>query len=114
MTAPFSEIAVMGLRGPKPRTVKEHIERGSYRRYLHGPKPPPPEDPEQAYIREAWKTILRLPDGPPRGPRKPDPLEELLQRDGIEITDADRAPAKPVGAHEPGPVRKDGRGRGAQ
>jgi hypothetical protein len=78
----------MGLRGPKPRSVQEHIARGTYRPARHGPRP------QSSDAENPWKTILRLPDGPPAS-RKLDPIEELLQREGIEIRPEDRRPKSP-------------------
>jgi hypothetical protein len=46
-----------------------------------------------AYIREAWK-LLRL-ENAPAPVRKLDPLEELVQRDGVEIRPEDRRPKTP-------------------
>jgi hypothetical protein len=77
----------MGLRGPKPKGAAHAMMKGYYRPSRHGPRPPPPEDPEAAYIREAWAE-LRLLHGP-RPSHPLDPIEELLQREGIEIMDED-------------------------
>jgi hypothetical protein len=88
----------VGLRGPKPRSVEEHIARGSYRRSRHGPKPERSLEATDPYtddwIKEAWR-LLRLPGGPPR-PLSLDPIEELLEREGIEVTDEDRKPESPA------------------
>jgi hypothetical protein len=88
----------VGLRGPKPRSVEEHIARGSYRRSRHGPKPERSLEATDPYtddwIKEAWR-LLRLPGGPPR-PLSLDPIAELLEREGIEVTDEDRKPKSPA------------------
>jgi hypothetical protein len=74
----------MGLRGPRARSAAYHLARGTWRRDRHGPKPA-----ETAKAREPnpWD-LLRLEDMP--RPRALDPIEELLQREGIEITAEDR------------------------
>jgi hypothetical protein len=86
----------MGLRGPKakPPDAARAIARGYYRLSRHAPRPETPKDDD--WIREAW-AMLRLPDLPPT-PLALDPIEELLQREGIEIRPEDRRPkpsAKP-------------------
>lgn len=73
------KLAAMGLRGPRPRGAAYHIMRGNYRPSVHGPRPEPAATPEEAWRREAWRTLLRLPGGPP-APRELDPIEELLRR----------------------------------
>jgi hypothetical protein len=78
----------MGRRGPKPLGAAHHIARGNYRPSRHGPRP----QPAMAESDDPWKTILRLPDGPPPAPRALDPIEELLKREKIEVTDEDRKP----------------------
>lgn len=69
----------MGLRGPKPKSVEYYLARGYYRPSRHGPRPEPAPTPEEAWRREAWRTLLRLPGGPPAA-RELDPIEELLRR----------------------------------
>ena len=81
----------MGKRGPRPRGAAYHVMVGNYRPSVHGPRPVDIAKAE-AEANDPWKTILRL-DYLPR-PRPLDPIEELLQREGIEITDADRRSAK--------------------
>ena len=92
MTLSAKEMNV-GLRGPKPRSVEEHIARGSYRPSRHGPKPQPAKAEWENYR----KMILRLPDGSPWS-RPLGPLEQELKDLGIEVTDEDRrkkGPEKP-------------------
>jgi hypothetical protein len=62
--------------------------RGNYRPSRHGPKPVAAEDQAKA---DAW-AHLRLPAI--SAPRPLDPIEELLQRDKIEILPEDRKPKR--------------------
>jgi hypothetical protein len=85
----FGESLMPRGRPPKPKHL--HELHGTWRNDRHGPRSAPPESDAE----NPWKAILRLPEGPPRGPRELDPLEELLQRDGIEILPEDRKPKTP-------------------
>jgi hypothetical protein len=82
----------MGLRGPKPKSVEHHIMRGNYRPSRHGPRPATAED---AAIAAAWAMLCEAAGIPPSAPRAPDPIEELLQREEIEILPEDRQPKPP-------------------
>jgi hypothetical protein len=62
--------------------------RGNYRPSRHVPRPQPATDQATA---DAW-AALRLPGISPTRPL--DPIEELLQREGIEITPEDRKPKR--------------------
>jgi hypothetical protein len=79
----------MGRRGPKPKGAAYHIRHGYYRPSRHGPRPKPVKDQATS---DAW-AVLRLPIAP-AAPRSLDPIEELLQREGIDITDEDRTPKR--------------------
>lgn len=83
----------MGLRGPRPKSVEEHILHGYYRPSRHGPRPAPEKTEEEKRVDEAW-ALLRLPVPPVR---ELDPIEELLRRDGIEILPEDRRPKRDGG-----------------
>jgi len=86
---PRGTIGAMGLRGPKARSAAEHIARGTFRADRHGPRPATAED---GAIAAAWRMLAEAAGIPPSAPRLPDPLEELLQRQGIEILPEDREP----------------------
>jgi hypothetical protein len=106
----------MGLRGPKPKGAAHAMMKGYYRPSRHGPRPQPAEDPEEAWREQAWKTILRLPGGPPTS-RPLDPIEQEMKDLGIVVLPEDRRPQSTGGvsdAGEPGSVRKDGREEGTQ
>jgi hypothetical protein len=83
-------IGAVGKRGPKPMGAAAHIARGTYRRDRHGPKPDTVSPEEQAK-RDVW-AALRLPGISPARPL--DPIEEVLKREGIEITPEDRKPRR--------------------
>jgi hypothetical protein len=76
----------MGRRGPLPKGAAHAIARGYYRPSRHGPRP---SEVAKAAEFNPWD-LLRL-DRFSR-PRPLDPIEELLQREGIEITPEDRRP----------------------
>jgi hypothetical protein len=80
----------MGLRGPKPKGALHHIMRGNYRPSRHGPRPETPKDDD--WIKTAWAILRESAGIPAPEPRPLDPIEELLQRDGIEVTQEDKKP----------------------
>jgi hypothetical protein len=62
--------------------------RGYYRPSRHGPRPKPAAEPDAI---DPW-ALLRLPNPPSQRPL--DPIEELRQREGIEIKPEDRKPSR--------------------
>jgi hypothetical protein len=66
----------MGRRGPKPKGAAYHQLRGTYRPSRHGPKPAPAEG------EGAWPAELKLPH---LAVRPLDPIEEILQREGLPL-----------------------------
>ena len=80
----------MGSRGPKPKGALYHIMRGNYGLSRHGLRPETPKDDD--WIKTAGDTARERWD-PGAGAAGPlDPIEELLQRDGIEVTQEDKKP----------------------
>jgi hypothetical protein len=77
------------MRGRRPKPTALHLLPGTFRKDRHGsridaPKPQAVSEAEN----NVWKAILKLPVGPPRT-RPLDPIEELLERDGVEIRPED-------------------------
>jgi hypothetical protein len=79
-------------RGRPRKPDHLHLLQGTWRRDRHGPKPDTASAKDEATA-AAWAR-LRLPGITPAAPRALDPIEELLQREKIEILPEDRKPKR--------------------
>jgi hypothetical protein len=71
----------MGRRGPPKQSAEWHRLRGTYRPDRHGPPPAPAEG------EGAWPAELRMPH---LVARPLDPIEEILQREGLPLPASSR------------------------